>query len=218
VVIPNGLDTATFAPAVDHRNAARRLLGLSEMEVVIGHVGRPDPQKDHRTLMAAFDILAARHADVRLVLIGSGFAPGDAYLESMIGDKLCAGRVLALGPRDDVATLLPAMDVFALSSWGEAFPNVVVEAMSCGVPCVSTDVGDAGVILGDTGWIVPPNDPSALANALDAAISEPSTDRRARGIRARDRVRTHFDVERMVSAYELMWDGMSRRRRASCAA
>ena len=105
-----------------------------------------------------------------------------------------------------------AMDVFVLSSAGEAFPNVVAEAMACAVPCVVTDVGDAALIVDGTGWVVPPLAPDRLAQALGVAIDEPSFDRARRGEQARISVLGRFGLDRMAAAYRALWHEIARVR------
>ena len=97
---------------------------------------------------------------------------------------------------------MSGMDVFVLSSVGEGFPNVVAEAMCNEVPCVTTDVGDAAQIVGDTGVVVPPNDPSHLAKGIAQLLDAGEAQRRALGQRARQRIAERFGLDRMVQRFE----------------
>lgn len=110
--------------------------------------------------------------------------------------------------RDNIPAVMNALDVHILSSLGESFPNVIAEAMACGTPCVTTDVGDAALIVGDTGWVVPPRDPTALADAIADAIGALSDkDQWARRrASARLRIQEKFSVETMCSAYRNLWN------------
>jgi glycosyltransferase involved in cell wall biosynthesis len=94
------------------------------------------------------------------------------------------------------------------SAYGEAFPNVLAEAMACGVPCIATDVGDSGLIMGSTGWLVPPRDPQALADALAAAVLEPEAKHQHRRCAARQRIVDQFSISRMVERYMGLYEAL----------
>ena len=100
-----------------------------------------------------------------------------------------------------------SLDLHVLSSSSEAFPNVVAEAMACATPCVSTDVGDASLIVGDTGWIVPPGNPLAMAEAVCEAQAERILPEHwlARKTRGRQRIEKDFSMDRMVSKFQGLW-------------
>jgi glycosyltransferase involved in cell wall biosynthesis len=113
---------------------------------------------------------------------------------------------------------MSALDLHVLPSYGEGFPNVVAEAMACGTPCVATDVGAAGTIIGDTGWTVPRRDSAALSDALVRALAShrDSTAWAGRQERARRRIVENYSLERMVEAYQTLWhDALVRARTAT---
>ena len=93
-----------------------------------------------------------------------------------------------------------------MSSWGEAFPNVLGEAMACGVPCVSTDVGDSALIVGGNGIIVPPRNPQALANGLNSLLAMKAKERAALGAAARDSIRSRFSLGDLVRKYTELYE------------
>ena len=148
--------------------------------ILIAHVARVDPMKDHATFLAALGMLNRAEA----LLIG----PDTERLAT-------PSNVHALGSRDDVERLLAAADLVVSSSdFGENFSNALAEGMAAGLPAVATDVGDSARIVGCTGRIVPPREPAALARAMGELLSESKTARAVRGSTARRRIETHFSV------------------------
>ncbi len=164
IVIPNGTNTEHFRPDKNSRKLIRKELGLRENERLIGMVARFDPMKDHRNFLNAAHILIQKHRNVKFLCIGSGPQKykKEIYLEC---EKLGLKNYVIWEPnRNDMPALYNAFDISTLSSsYGEGFPNAISEAMACGVPCVTTDVGDSAQIVGDTGIVVPPKNPKALA-------------------------------------------------------
>ena len=179
-ILPNGVDTVAFKPDHDARASARRELGIVEDAILVAHVARVDPMKDHPGFLAAMAMLP----DIRALLVGLGT------------DLLTpASNLHLLGRRADVARLFAAADfVVSSSAFGEGFSNVLAEGMACGLPAIATDVGDARLIVGDTGLVVPPRDPSALANAIWALAAEPVEHRRQRSARARAWIGSRFSI------------------------
>ncbi len=120
------------------------------------------------------------------------------------------GPLALLGQRNDIPAVMNALDIHVLSSATEGFPNVIAEAMACGTPCVTTNVGDAASIVGDTGWVVPPTNSEALAEAIIAALDERKNQCawRRRQIAARERIRENFDIQVMVKAYNDLWSNL----------
>ena len=164
LVIPNGLDVDRFAPRPDERATVRSELGLEEASFVVGMCARVDPMKDHDNFVKAAAMFVETAPEARFALIGAGTNEQGSALDRAIRESGIAERFVRLGLRQDLCRLHAALDIATLSSaFGEGFPNVLAEAMACGVPCVATDVGDSASIVGDTGLIVPPHDATALA-------------------------------------------------------
>lgn len=200
-VIRNGVDVRAYAPVTRQSRAA---LGLDAAACVIGHVARLEPEKDQATLLRAVARLAPRRPALRLLVVGGGSCAG--ALRELADALGIGGRVLFTGPRSDVRDLLPLADVFALSSVQEGLPLTVLEAMACARPVVATAVGEVpeAVVPGETGWLVPPRDPAALADALAALVDDPGR-ASAMGRAARARVEAEFSLERTVREYEDVW-------------
>jgi glycosyltransferase involved in cell wall biosynthesis len=205
-VVPNGYDLTIFRPDPTARAALRAELDLDPAAPVIGFVARFDPQKDHGNLLAALSLLKRRGLYPTCLLIGSGMTEGNGVLTDLIDRLGIKNQVRFLGRRSDIPAVMNALDLHVMSSLGEAFPNVLAQAMACGTPCVSTDVGDAASIIGDTGWIVPAQDAVSLAEAITKALSEiggPSW--QARRVTAYQRVESLFSIERMAEGYHTIW-------------
>lgn len=159
-VIPNGYDITRFRPDPQARKELRQQWGVCENIPLLGMVARFDPQKDHITLLSALRFLKQSELEFRCVLVGHGMHSDNQPLNEAMDHYNVCDKVILLNQRSDIPSVMAAIDVHVLSSsFGEAFPNVLAEAMACGTPCVSTDVGDASLILGETGWIAPPRDP-----------------------------------------------------------
>jgi glycosyltransferase involved in cell wall biosynthesis len=183
---------ASSASTADARTHARAVMGVPEGAFVIGTVGNFTPKKDHETLLKATARVAERHDALRLVLVGSG--PLEGALHKSTRDLGLDELVVFAGSRDDVAGLIPAFDVFALSSRHEGLPIALLEAMGSGIPCVATAVGGVPEVVTDgrEGLLVPPRDPTALATALSAMLSAPKV-REAAGRHATRTARC-FDI------------------------
>jgi len=207
VVIPNGYDLVQFSPSEEKRRGLRSDFGILDSEVVVGMVARWDPQKDHQNCIAALALLDRECCTPwRCLLVGSDMQESNSELTMLLKKYSVVDRVMLLGPRSDIPAMMNVLDIHVLSSYGEAFPNVVAEAMACGVPCVVTDVGDAKLIVDDTGWCVPRTNPAALAGALSDAIRQRSEgDWSERSVRCRQRIVKNFTMEKMVCKYSEVW-------------
>lgn len=210
VVIPNAVDTTTFQPDAGAREAVRAELSLPPDAFVVGVGARFDPQKDHETLLAAWAQLHARGISrAHLLLFGKDLAAANTTLAGWMRAH-GASQVHLLGPRADVARLFAACDVSCLSSaYGEGLPNIVAEAMACALPCVVTDVGDSAWVVGETGRVVPPRDPTRLSEALWHLATMPPEALRNLGAQARRRVETHFDLDAVAAQYYDLYDAVA---------
>lgn len=207
-VVPNGYDLSTFQPDPAAGRALRAEWGLGASESIIGFVSRFHPLKDHANLFHALALMRQSGSRPMCVLVGTGMDQQNAELNEMIGRFGLADQIRLLGQRNDIPAVMNALDLHVMSSAGEAFPNVLAEAMACGTPCVSTDVGDAREIVGDTGRIVPPGDPASLGDAIADLLAERSRPEwLTRQEAARRHISQHFSVGRMVESYQKVWFG-----------
>jgi glycosyltransferase involved in cell wall biosynthesis len=205
--IPNGFDTEALRPDPEARRRVRVELGLAPETIAILLPARYHPMKDHATFLAAAARLAAQRPETHFCLIGTGIGPDNRVLASAIAAHRLGDRMSLLDEHDTLDGLYPAVDIVSLSSaFGEGFPNVLAEAMCCEVPCVATDTGDAALIVGDAGLIVPPRDPAALAAAWDRLIAIGVEGRRSLGAAARQRIVGNYDLARIASQYETAYE------------
>jgi glycosyltransferase involved in cell wall biosynthesis len=212
-IIPNGFDTDVFRPDEYSRSDIRRELGVTDDGILIGLIGRYHPMKDHQNFLNAAALLGKDFPDVRFLLAGSKVDACNSTLCAMIDALGLGGRVFLLGERKDIPQLNAALDIASSASWAEAFPNVVGEAMSCGVSCVVTDVGDSAWIVGDTGRVVVARDPGALAAAWRDLLALGHDGRQALGARARQRVIDYFSLGAVVQQYVDLYESLIARQR-----
>ena len=205
-VIPNGYDFSTLQFSSEGRTHVRRSLGIGDTATVVGIVGRWDPLKDYRTFVSAAARVAAARPEVLFLMVGRGLEESNPELRGWIEDAGLSARFRLVGQQPGVAGHLSAMDVFCLSSASEAFPNVVVEAMAVGLPCVVTRAGDAADILGDPDLVVPVGDPARLAEVLVGVCALGPAERGTIGARNAERVRREYGIDgirrRYLEVYE----------------
>lgn len=165
-VVPNGIDTVAMAPNAEAGRAQRRAWGFADEAFVVGCVARFDPMKDHMTLIEAAALFSRLHDDARFVCVGYGPAPYFDQLKAAARRRGLAERLVWADAMGGMHGAYNAFDIATLASaFGESFPNVVGEAMACGIPVAATDVGDVKRIVGDLGEIVPRRRPDALCAA-----------------------------------------------------
>jgi glycosyltransferase involved in cell wall biosynthesis len=205
-VIGNGVDLDRYAPDPAAADALRDDLGLDPKSRLVGLVARFHPQKDHRTFLDAAANVCGQMDDVHFVLCGEDVNESNPDLVPMIRETGFADRFHLLGIRDDMPQITAAFSVaMSSSSYGEGFPNVLLEAMACGVPCVTTDVGDSARIAGSTGWVVPPGDAPALGTALLKALSLDPSELAAKAAAARAKAKAEHSMSAMVQNYETLY-------------
>lgn len=205
--VPNGVDLARFVPRSASRASLRASLGLEDNAPLVGYVGRNDPAKNLPGLLAAFASARRHRAGARLLILG----PGSTSLTSEVARAGLGDAVLLRAACPNPEHVYPALDVFVLASRFEGFPNVVAEAMACGVPCVTTDAGDCAGIVGETGLVVPRDDDDALATALADALAWTPRERARRGTAARARIAERFALDNIAARYAALWSDLSRR-------
>jgi glycosyltransferase involved in cell wall biosynthesis len=208
-VIPNGYDPADLRPDDTARAATRKEFEIAPDKFLIGSITRWIAYKDVPNLLAALQLASERGVDAVCVLVGDGLSLKNPALAAAVRAAGCDNCVRAVEKRRDVPDLARAMDLHVLASAaGEGFPNAVAETMVSGTPNIVTDVGDAAMLVGETGWIVPPGDPCKLAEAIEQAYREfraSPVQWKERRMAARTRIVENFSLEGMVEAYRTVW-------------
>jgi len=206
-VVYNGVDTARFDGAAASE-ATRTELGIPLHHTVVGHLARLEPQKDPGTFLEAAAAVCARTAAVSFLVVGGGTLEG--ALKGAARERGLQDRMIFTGPRRDVPRLLAACDLSVLSSVKEGMSNTVLESMAAGKPTVATRVGGNPELIldGETGFLVPPRDPAALASAMERLVDDPWL-AKAMGLQARSRATERFSVDAMVATTEGLYDGLA---------
>tara|TARA_B100000212_G_scaffold108864_1_gene80973 strand:+ start:1322 stop:2449 length:1128 start_codon:yes stop_codon:yes gene_type:complete len=208
LVIQNGYDIKNFSQNDILRKDFRNELGCSNNTFLIGHVGSYHPLKDQSNLIDALAFLNKKGFNYSAVLVGKDLDHNNDDLVCKIRENELTDHIFLLGERNDIPAVMNGIDLFVLSSISEAFPNVLNEAMACGTPCVTTNVGDASLIVDNTGWVVSPKDPKAIANAVFKAVDEKQSDNLTwvkRKNECHKRIADHFTLEKMLKKYKEAW-------------
>lgn len=213
-VLLNGIDPSTFRRDVESVPAVREELGFGRHEMVIGSVGRLEPQKRFDLLMEAFAQLSRTFEQLRLVIVGDGSLREEL---TRLAERLQLGpRCRLLGHREDISRLHHAFDLFVQSSTYEGTPNAVLEAMALETPLVATDVGGTSELVTPDvhGLIVPPGSVAALHAAVERILADPEAAHR-RAAAARQRIEVELSFEARTRRLEAIYFQLIAERSAS---
>jgi len=209
-VIPNGFDLSTFKPDREAGIALRKELNITPTHLVVGLAARFDEQKDHQTFFKSAAIILKKIPDVHFLLCGEGITRENPLIMQWASAAGLESNFHLLGRWSDMPKFHSACDVEVSSSaYGESFSNVLGEAMACGVPCVSTRVGGAEEVLGETGRIVPAKDAGKLAGAILDILEMPESNRLAMGAASRQRIVENFEISHVAETYMRFWEELS---------
>lgn len=203
-VVPNGFSTDVFFPdRITGMNLKKSWLSTNET-IIIGMVARYDPMKDHHTFLKALELIKLQQlpVDFRAVMAGRNVDWENAELVKWITQMDLSENVVLLGEYQNIPLLMNAFDIYCSSSRSEGFPNVIGEAMACGLPCVVTDAGDSALLLSDKGIIVPAGNVEELASALINMIYMSDEDRQELGAKARQHIIDNYEIGLIVGIYE----------------
>ncbi|WP_077299880.1 glycosyltransferase [Aquaspirillum sp. LM1] len=210
MVIPNGFDCSVFHPMPEARLSVCEELGLSPNCPLIGLIARWQPLKNHRGFFAAAAMLVRQYPDANFLCIGRGCSADNPEVLACVPEEI-RHQVHLLAERGDIPRLTAALDIAVNASHAEAFPNVVGEAMACGIPMVVTDVGDSAWILDGCGRVVMPRDDFALSDAMAALLALPQHERKQLGHQACNRIVEHFSLAAVADHYFQEWSSLLRR-------
>jgi len=202
--IPNGIDTEIFKPDLEARTRLRKELGIEDKFVWLA-VGRFEEAKDYPNMLNAFAKVVLERNDSVLLIAGQGSLKGKA--KHLVDDLNITTHVYFLGVRKDIPALMNAADAYVMSSSWEGMPLVLLEASSVGLPIVTTDVGGNRevVIDGKSGFLVPPKNSEALAQAMLKMMGLDEDIRKEMGNYGRRYIKENCDLERIVDQWESLY-------------
>ncbi|ODS13138.1 hypothetical protein BCD66_14525 [Pseudoalteromonas tetraodonis] len=208
LVIGNGFDLEQLQSNSEQRNLLRNSCGFSDEHLVVGSVGRFSQDKGQDIFIQAAALLVERFTNVRFLMVGSQLQQDNTKLMSWLNSAGVTERFVLLGERNDIPNCLAAIDIFCLPSRTEGFPNVLGEAMAMALPCVSTDVGDAAFLLGNTGILAAKNNSEDLANSIAVLLSYSQKERDYIGSMAQKRITAEFTQENTNQQYQYLYESM----------
>lgn len=205
LVIPNGFDLKNLIATESQREEIRISCGIRNNDLVIGSIGRFNPVKDHSLFISAAGRLLAKHTNIKFLLVGRELHSQNSKLMALINATPQPYAFKLLGERSDIAACLKAMDIFCLHSRTEGFPNVLGEAMAIGLPCITTDVGDAAFLLDRHGLVIPSRDAAALTDALEKMLACGLSKLEEIGAAGQIRISKEFSMEIMTENYHRLY-------------
>lgn len=207
LVIPNGYDTEKIIKQSNNisRETFRSSLGIDSNAIVIGSVGRFNDYKDFPTFIETASLLLTAYDNLKFLLIGRNVDTNNNALMILINKTIDPSAFLLLGERNDIPVCLKAMDIFCLHSISEGFPNVLGEAMCIGVPCITTDAGDAALMVRNAKLVSPISDPTALAEKVKSIITLSPEERHEIGAELQRIIKTDYSLQNMQQSYEKLY-------------
>jgi len=201
-IIFNGVDTKLFAPNSENRSLVRKKYKINRDTILLGMVARYTPLKDHRTLLKSLSLLNNLKQDWICILSGRGIDHDNYELLEMINSLNLSKKVLLIGTQININEIYNALDLHILSSTSEGFPNCLIEALSSGIPCISTNVGDAKFILKDVGWVINPSNPYQLARVVKKFFGLSESERKKISEFSRNRIKSKFSLAKLTEKYD----------------
>ena len=200
VFIPNGFDLDFWKKDTAFRMKTREQIGINIQGFVIGYVGRFHPMKNIDSLLNAFSFLSAKHPNLYLMIIGHDVSEYSLDMLEFV-NSISVDKIKILGRKDDIHKYYSCFDLFVLcSAWGEGFPNVIGEAMSNELCCISTNIGEAQNLLEDVGLIIPPSNVEILIKKVEECLNDFEGVQNL-GEKARLRIKEKYSLENTINSY-----------------
>ena len=200
--IPNGFDTQKFSPNIKLRNNFRKEIKIPNIAKLIGYIARFDPQKNHLGFIKIASIIKSKIPNAYFLLAGKGIDYNNQVLLNWIEKFNLKSSFRLLGSRSDINKINSALDLYLSPSNGEGFPNSIGEAMSCGVPCLATNVGDCKKIINNNNLISEVDDLADFINKTLIALKWNEKEFKKQSFLARQRIKKLYSIERVKDHYE----------------
>lgn len=206
-LIPNGIDTSVFKPESTYRAIIRREFGLNEKNIVVGLVGRLHLQKDHPNFLHAASIIHKDNKDIIFFIVGDGPDNYKNELLKLANSLSIEKNIIWAGSRHDMPQIYNCFDCLVLSSaYGEGFPNVIAEGMASGIPCISTNIGDASEIVETMGTIIPPGNPKILADSILELLHKSEEEKKQISLLSRLSIIEKYELAKMINIYSSYYE------------
>tara|TARA_Y100000589_G_C27185849_1_gene642638 strand:+ start:970 stop:2100 length:1131 start_codon:yes stop_codon:yes gene_type:complete len=200
IIIENGVSTEKFKKNKTTRKKLRLKLGIQNDCFIIGNIARYHPIKDHDNLLKALKILSQKKVNFKCILVGRGLSSDNKELLNKINYLDLNDRVILFGQTNKIHRIINIFDLNILTSKMECSPLSLLESMAVGIPCMSTNVGDAKCMIGETGWIIETSNPFQIAEMIYRIYKNPSI-LKSKSNLTRQRVKDLYEIKDMIQKY-----------------
>jgi len=205
-IINSGFDLSYFKINKRQKLLFKKKMNIKNDIPILGIIARYHPVKDHLSLLKALSIVRSKNSNFFCLFVGRDMNKNNKTLLREIKRLKIENSIKLLGPRNDIPMIMNALDINILCSKSEGFPSVIAEAMACGTPSIVTNVGDSALIVGSTGWVIPPQNSQKLAKTIEKAMKEIGKKNWTKKcFEARLRINKNFGINKMIESYNSIW-------------